>query len=40
MDFEVVVIGAGVVGSSLALSLAKEGVDVCLIDKGTPEIKE
>ncbi len=40
MDFEVVVIGAGVVGSSLALSLAKEGVAVCLIDKGTPEIKE
>ena len=40
MDFEVVVIGAGAVGSSLALSLAKEGVDVCLIDKGTPEIKE
>ena len=40
MDFEVVVIGAGVVGSSLALSLAKEGVGVCLIDKGTPEIKE
>ena len=40
MDFEVVVIGAGVAGSSLALSLAKEGVDVCLIDKGTPEIKE
>ena len=33
MDFEVVVIGAGVVGSSLALSLAKEGVAVCLIDK-------
>ena len=40
MDFEVVVIGAGVAGSSLALSLAKEGVAVCLIDKGTPEIKE
>jgi len=39
MDFEVVVIGAGVVGSSLALFLAKEGMDVCLIDKGVPEIK-
>jgi 2-octaprenylphenol hydroxylase len=39
MDFEVVVIGAGVAGSSLALSLAKEGVDVCLIDEGAPEIK-
>jgi 2-octaprenylphenol hydroxylase len=39
MDFEVVVIGAGVAGSSLALSLAKEGVGVCLIDKGEPTLK-
>ena len=39
MDFEVVIIGAGVAGSSLALALAKEGMDVCLIDKGSPEIK-
>ena len=39
MDSEVVIIGAGVAGSSLALALAKEGMDVCLIDKGAPEIK-
>ena len=39
MDFEVVIIGAGVAGSSLALALAKEGMDICLIDKGAPEIK-
>ncbi len=39
MDFEVVIIGAGVAGSSLALALAKEGMDICLIDKGVPEIE-
>ena len=39
MDSEVVIIGAGVAGSSLALALAKEGMDVCLIDKGAPETK-
>ena len=39
MDSEVVIIGAGVAGSSLALALAKEGMDVCLIDKGTSKIK-
>ena len=39
MDSEIVIIGAGVAGSSLALALAKEGMDVCLIDKGAPEIK-
>ena len=39
MNSEVVIIGAGVAGSSLALALAKEGMDVCLIDKGAPEIK-
>ena len=39
MDSEVVIIGAGVAGSALALALAKEGMDVCLIDKGAPEIK-
>ena len=39
MYSEVVIIGAGVAGSSLALALAKEGMDVCLIDKGAPEIK-
>ena len=39
MDSEVIIIGAGVAGSSLALALAKEGMDVCLIDKGAPEIK-
>ena len=40
MDFEVVVIGAGAAGSSLALLLAKGGIEVCLIDKGSSEIKE
>ena len=39
MDSEVVIIGAGVAGSSLALALAKEGMEVCLIDKGTSKIK-
>jgi len=39
MDCEVAVIGAGAAGSSLALLLAKEGVEVCLIDKGEAAIK-
>ncbi len=37
MDTEVVIVGAGVSGMSLALSLAKEGVEVCLIDKSQPD---
>ena len=36
MDFEVIIIGAGVVGSVLASTLAKQGVEVCLIDGQNP----
>ena len=36
MDFEVIVVGAGIVGSVLACSLAKQGVEVCLIDSKNP----
>ena len=36
MDFEVSVIGAGAVGSVLALLLAQQGLKVCLIDRSNP----
>ena len=33
MDFEVTVVGAGVVGSFLACLLAQNGISVCLLDR-------
>ena len=36
MDSEITIIGAGVIGSSLASLLSKQGVKVTLIDRGTP----
>ncbi len=36
MNYEAIIIGGGVVGSSLALILGQGGLDVCLIDKGRP----
>jgi electron transfer flavoprotein-quinone oxidoreductase len=33
-DFEVVVVGAGPAGSAAALQLAREGVSVCLLERG------
>ncbi|PAU72984.1 NAD(P)/FAD-dependent oxidoreductase [Vreelandella alkaliphila] len=36
MDYTVIVVGAGVVGLSSAISLVKMGYDTCLIDKGLP----
>jgi len=35
-NFEIIIVGAGVVGSTLAFLLAKEGLNVCLVDKGSP----
>ena len=32
-DFDIVILGAGLVGMFLALKLAKESINVCLIDK-------
>src|SRR5215831_13238758 len=36
MDAEVVVVGAGIVGASIALQLARRDVDVLLVDAGGP----
>ena len=36
MDFEITIIGSGVVGSVLASLLATQGVEVCLIDRQDP----
>ena len=36
MHYEVTIVGAGVVGSLLAYSLAREGVHVCLLDLKSP----
>ena len=36
MNFEVTIVGAGVVGSSLASLLAQQGVNVCLLDRSNP----
>jgi len=36
VNYEAIIIGGGVVGSSLALILGQGGLDVCLIDKGRP----
>ena len=32
-DYDVTIIGAGPIGSTLAYELAKEDINVCLIDK-------
>ena len=36
MDSEITVVGAGVVGSSLACLLSKQGIKVTLLDRGSP----
>ena len=36
MDFEITIIGSGVIGSVLASLLATQGVEVCLIDRQDP----
>ncbi|MBA6118044.1 NAD(P)/FAD-dependent oxidoreductase [Pseudomonas putida] len=36
IDFQVAVIGAGITGASLAAQLASQGLDVALIDQGSP----
>ena len=36
MDFEVTIVGAGVVGSSLASLLAQQGINVCVLDRNDP----
>jgi len=36
MDAEVVVVGAGIVGASIALQLARRGVGVLLVDAEAP----
>lgn len=36
MKHEVIVVGAGVVGAACALSLARSGLDVALVEAGTP----
>jgi len=36
VNFEVTIVGAGVVGSSLASLLAQQGVNVCLLDRSNP----
>jgi len=39
MDSEVTVVGAGVIGSSLACLLSNQGIKVTLIDRGNPLVK-
>ena len=36
-NFEIIIVGAGAVGTTLALLLAKEGLSICLVDKGSPD---
>ena len=36
MDSEITIVGAGIVGSSLACLLSKQGIKVTLIDRGSP----
>ena len=35
-NFEIIIVGAGAVGTTLALLLAKEGLSICLVDNGSP----
>ena len=39
MDFQVSIVGGGVAGALLALSLGKSGIRTCLIDRGKPSVK-
>ena len=36
MKYEVIIVGGGVAGASLALLLGQAGMRICLLDKGTP----
>ena len=36
MDSEITIVGAGIVGSSLACLLSKQGIKVTLLDRGSP----
>ena len=39
MNFQVSIVGGGVAGALLALSLGKSGIRTCLIDRGKPSVK-
>jgi len=36
-DLDVIVVGAGAIGTALALGLARDGFDVALIEAGAPK---